>query len=129
MVLVRNPDRGSAPGVLERRVQADRIRRNRQRSTMAQKIHRARKFPQARLECRTPAGPIRGEALCPDGGLGANTSINAAPTIKSAARVGVVEIMDDARHLNTLELIELMLEHRVHARTVVEHQVLSDQAA
>src|SRR5450755_2186133 len=39
MILVGDPDRGSAPGVLESGIQANRIRGYGQRSTVAQEIH------------------------------------------------------------------------------------------
>ena len=49
--------------------------------------------------------------------LRAHARIDAAAAVKPALRVGIIEIVHDARHLHALVLVELMLELRVHARS------------
>src|SRR6202023_2676483 len=49
--------------------------------------------------------------------------------IKAALRIRLIEVMQDSGYLHALVLIELLLEHRVYAGSLIEHQILADQTA
>ena len=55
--------------------------------------------------------------------------VEAAAAVVAALRIGVVEIVHDARDLHALVFVQLVLEDAERTRVVVEHEVLADQAA
>ena len=91
--------------------------------------HGTRKCLDPRLEVGAPARQFAAARHGPDRRLRIDSSVDAAAAVEAALRVGVVEIMHDARHLHALVLVELMLEHRVRRRALVEHEVLAHHPA
>src|ERR1700730_5355402 len=65
----------------------------------------------------------------PTDGLTAHSRVDAAPAVEAALRIGFIEVMQDSCHLHALVLIELLLEHRVYAGSLIEHEILADQTA
>src|SRR5450631_2350 len=57
------------------------------------------------------------------------TRVNRTAAVESPPRIGSIEVVNQARHLNTLVLVERMLEQSARGGAVVPHQVLADQPA
>src|ERR1700722_2441217 len=55
--------------------------------------------------------------------------VNRAAAVEAASRIGGIVVVNQPRYLNTLVLVERMLEESARFGAVVPHQVLADQPA
>ena len=62
-------------------------------------------------------GPFQRRPQRPDHRLRADARIEAAAAVEAALRIGVVEVVQDARDLHALVLVELVLEHAAQCAT------------
>src|SRR6266852_5208795 len=110
VVLIGDPDGGNAPCVLYCRVQAHAVGFERQRGAMPGGHRGPRECLQPRLELRTPGRQVAARGQRPDTGLGVDAGVDAAAAIEPALRIGIVEVVEDARNLDALVIIDLVFE-------------------
>ena len=60
------------------------------------------------------------------GGIKIEPGVDAATTVEATLGIGLVEIVNNARGLHTLEFVQRMLKHAVRREAGIEHEVLAD---
>ena len=117
MILVGHANRRQAPGVLQLGIERDAVGLDRQRGAVTGDQHGARELRQARLVGAAPRWALGRQCACAQiDGLRADARVDAAAAVEAALRIGVVEIVHDARDLHALVLVQLVLEHALRAR-------------
>src|ERR1700733_6921188 len=98
---------------------------------MREQGHGARKvLPNRFLVFETPLGYIVRKA--PERKpprIKVETRVNRAAAVETTSRIGSIEVVNQARYLNTLVFVQRMLEQRARFGAVVPHQVLANQPA
>src|SRR6202035_4421923 len=100
-----------------------------ERSAMRSREHRVPESFQSLLEVGTPPRKFATRGERPPDWLASHSSIDSAAAVEAALGIGVVEVVQDPRHLNTLVFVQFVLELGVDAGPLVEHQILADHAA
>src|SRR5712692_456560 len=132
MILVGQPERRQAPGVLQVRVKREAVVFDGQRCAMAKDFHGAVEIVrQGGLELLAPAWRSgRETAESKADGREIEARIKPAPSIEAGfLRIEFVEIVQHTAHGETFVVVERMLELAGDHATAVEHQVFSDDAA
>ena len=74
-------------------------------------------------------GPVGRGANRPRRRLRPDPRVEASAAVVAALRIRIVEVVQDARDLHALVLVQLVLEDAERAAAVVEHQVFADEPA
>ena len=80
-------------------------------------LHAAGELLQSRLELAAPRRALGGGANRPRRGLRPDARVEPAAAVVAALRIRIVEIVQDARDLHALVLVQLVLEHAERALT------------
>ena len=130
MGLIGEAHCGKAPRVFRLGIEADGIGFKRQTGGVGQYSHRAVViFLQRFLKARTPARRIgRQTGQREADGIEIETGIDAAATIETALRIGVVEILNHAGHLHTLVFVEGMFKGSKREAAPIHHEELADHS-
>src|SRR6185295_5030029 len=78
----------------------------------------------------SPPGRVLWQTAQPEAyGILNESHVHSAAAVEPALGIAVVKIMNDSRHGDALELVQLVFEYRRRRSVPVEHQKLSDVAA